>query len=214
MSEAAKVDEVEPPPVVADVDEVESAATVDRATCALCNSVVPRVETYLVNSQVGCAACVAKVREELATQVPGGMNLLAAAGGGLAGALAGAAVWAGVAVVTNMEVGYIAVLVGFLTGFGVKLGAGKQRGPTLQYLAAGLSVIGLVAAKYMLFAVTVVKMGHEHGVDLSYFDERIMSVFPDALGELLGVLDVLFLVLALGAAYRVPKAHVVEITKV
>src|SRR5512140_3206580 len=214
MGEEAKVGEVEPLPMVADVVEVEPAAKVDMATCALCNSVVPRASTYLVNLRVGCALCVAEVRKELATQVPGGLNLLVAGVCGLVGALAGAGVWAAVALATDLEVGYIAVFVGFLTGFGVKFGAGKQRGPTLQYLAAGLSVIGLVSAKYMLFAVTVVRMGHERGVDLSFFDERIRSAFPDALGALLGVFDVLFLVLALGAAYRVPRAHVVEISKV
>lgn len=191
---------------------VDGAA--DMVTCSLCQHEVPQTTTYLVNGQVSCAECTARVRAELAAQVPGGKNLLVAAAGGLAGALVGAAVWTGVAIATNFEVGYIAVLVGFLAGLGVKMGARTQRGPLLQYLAAGLAVVGLFAAKYMLFAYTVVHVGQEQGVDISYFDGRLLSLFPEALGEMLSAFDALFLVLALMAAYRVPKAVPVSIEKV
>ena len=185
----------------------------DMATCSLCQNKVAKATTYLVNSQVGCADCVARVRAELAAQAPGGTRLLVAAAGGLVGALVGAAVWAGVAIATNFEVGYIAVLVGFLAGLGVKLGARTQRGALLQYLAAALAVVGLLAAKYMLFAWAVVKFGQEKGVDISYFDSRILSVFPSALGEMISGFDALFLILALAAAYRVPRAHAISIRK-
>src|SRR5262245_48858282 len=109
---------------------VDEAA--DMAACSLCQCQVPRATTYVVNGQVSCAECVAKVRAELTAQAPGGAKLLVAAAGGLGGALVGAAVWAGVAIVTNFEVGYIAVLVGFLAGLGVKIGAQPQRGAVLQ----------------------------------------------------------------------------------
>jgi hypothetical protein len=191
---------------------VDEAA--DMVTCSLCQREVPKPTTYLVNAQVSCAECAAKVRAELAAQVPGGANLLVAAVGGLAGALVGAAVWAGIAIATNLEVGYVAVLVGFLAGFGVKMGARTQRGLLLQCLAAGLAVVGLLAAKYMLFAYTVVKLGHEQGVDISYVDGRILSLFPEALGQMVSGFDALFLILALMAAYRVPKAVPVSIDKV
>jgi hypothetical protein len=186
----------------------------DMAMCSLCQGQVPRATTYLVNAHVSCADCAAKVRAELAAQVPGGSNLLVAVVGGLVGALAGAMVWAGVAIATNFEVGYIAVLVGFLAGLGVKKGAGPQRGALLQYLAASLAVMGLLAAKYLVFAYAVVKLGHERGIDLGYLDGRVLSAFPDALGEMVSAFDALFLVLALMAAYRVPKAAPVSISKV
>jgi len=182
-------------------------------TCALCSHTVGRESAYFVNSQLACAGCVAQVRAELASQAPGGIGVLVAGVAGLAGALVGAAVWSGVAIATDLEVGYVAVLVGFLAGLGVKLGAGKQRGRLLQYLAAALAVVGLLAAKYMLFAYALVKVGRERGLSIGYLDGRILSFFPEALGQMLGAFDVLFLFLALGAAYRVPKAHAVSITK-
>ena len=182
-------------------------------TCALCRRQVPKASTYLVNEQVGCAECVAQVRAAQAAQVPSGSNVIVAVVGGLAGALVGAAVWAGVAIATNFEVGYIAVLVGFLAGLGVKIGARTQRGPLLQVIAAALAVVGLLAAKYMVFAYALVEFGHEKGADISYFDGRILSVFPSALGDMLSAFDALFLVLALMAAYRVPKAVPISIRK-
>jgi hypothetical protein len=189
-------------------------AAADMVTCSLCQRQVPSPTAHLVNAQVTCAECVATVRAELAAQVPGGAKLLGAAAGGLAGALVGAAVWAGVAIVTKLEVGYVAVLVGYLAGLGVKIGARPQRGSLLQILAAGLAVVGLFAAKYMLFAYAVVEYGHEQGIDVSYFDGRILSTFPDALGDLVSGFDALFLILALLAAHRVPKAVPIEISKV
>jgi hypothetical protein len=191
---------------------VDEAA--DMVTCSLCQREVPRTTTYLVNAQVGCAECVARVRTELAVQEPGGVNLLFAAAGGLVGALVGAAVWAGVAIATNYEVGYVAVLVGFLAGLGVNIGARRQRGALLQYLAAGLAVVGLLAAKYMLFAYAMAKVAREQGVDISYLDSRLVSVFPEALGEMVNGFDALFLILALLAAYRVPRAVQISIDKV
>jgi hypothetical protein len=202
MNQDAKLDAIEPIP-----------APVDVTTCALCGTEIARDAAYLVNLKTSCQDCVAKVRAEVAAQVPSGTNVVVAALGGFAGALAGAAVWAGIAIATDLEVGYVAVLVGYLTGLGVKLGAGKQRGPMLQYLAAAISVVGLVAAKYMLFAYVMVKIARENGVDVGYFDGIIRDNFPQALGQMVGAFDVLFLVLALGAAYRVPKAHAVSIAK-
>lgn len=197
----------------ANPDAVDAPPAVPMVTCTLCNSEVPGASAYLVNEQLSCADCVAKVRAELAMQEPTASGLAAAVAGGLAGALAGAAVWAGVAMATDLEVGYVAILVGFLAGLGVKLGARKQRGVVLQCIAAGLAVVGLLAAKYMVFAYVAVKVGRENGVDLSYLDTRFLSVFPEVLGETINGFDALFLVLALVAAYRVPKANAIAIHK-
>jgi hypothetical protein len=202
-------------PEIAPAIEMASAVAAPpaEATCGLCNAVVGAATLELVNGRPACAPCVAKVRAELAAQEPGGSRLALAAAGGLGGALAGALVWAGIAVSTQLEVGYVAVLIGFLTGYGVKLGAGKQRGPTLQYAASVLSVVGLIAAKYAIFAYVAVSTVAAQGIEVSYFDERLRALFPAFLKESFGILDLLFVFLALRAAYRVPRAHVVTFSR-
>ena len=181
------------------------------ASCTMCRRSVPLVTAFLVNGRATCEACVATIRRKVAEQRPRATGLLVASVSGLVGALAGAAVWAAVAAATHMEVGYVAVLVGFLAGLGVRYGAGKQRGPALQYLAVVLSVVGLVAAKYMLFAHAVVQVGRDKGVEVAYFHHVIVSHFPQALVDSVSPFDALFLFLAMTAAYRVPKAGMVAL---
>lgn len=67
------------------------------------------------------------------------------------GALVGAAVWCLVAVITEYEIGYIAWGVGVLAGFGMVLGY-RERTQIAGFVAAGMSVFGILVAKVSLFA--------------------------------------------------------------
>jgi hypothetical protein len=146
------------------------------------------------------------VQDELAREQPTAARLpLAAAGGVLGGGLA-AVVWTAIAVLAGVEIGYLAILVGYLSGVGVKLGAQGARGKPLQLLAVGCSLVGLVAAKYFLFGHAL----NEHLVKtgasaLSLLDPRVAGSFVEFLPELLSPFDLLWVALAFGAAYRVPR---------
>lgn len=181
-----------------------------RATCALCGVALIR-EPQLVNGQPACPSCVEKVKEELAAEQATTMSYLPAIAGGLAGAIAGAVVWAGVAVATDLEVGYIAVLVGFLAGWGVKYAARGKRGQGLQLAAAGLSIVGLVVAKLFIVQWFLVKGAQQEGYDVSLFDTRTLPILFEVLPKTLSAFDVLWLLLAIGAAYRVPAASKVQV---
>src|SRR4051812_38441458 len=76
------------------------------ATCALCNRSVRFASMSRVNGRPGCADCVATLRRELDERRPRGTGMLYGVGWGLIGALAGAAVWAAIAIATELEVGY------------------------------------------------------------------------------------------------------------
>lgn len=97
------------------------------AGCALCSRTLTPEITCTVNGQVVCTACAEQIQREVRQQIASGHTYLTAAIGGLLGALVGAAIWAAIVVLSNYEVGYVAVLVGFLTGVGVKLGARRAR---------------------------------------------------------------------------------------
>jgi hypothetical protein len=185
--------------------ESESATQTERATCSLCAAVVPVQQMSWLEGQPACPSCVEQIRTELADQQPEGKHYPIAAVGGLVGAFLGAAVWAGIAIITDFEVGYVAILVGFLAGLGVKLAAGKKRSQGMQIMAAALSIVGLLIAKYMILAHVLVSLAAEGGVEVSYFDPTIFEIFPAALKEMLSPFDALWLILAVGAAYRVPQ---------
>lgn len=68
-------------------------------------------------------------------------NLLAGVAGGAVGALLGAAIWAVVTVVTGYQIGWMAVGVGFLAGFGVRL-LGKGLDSVFGAAGAALALAG------------------------------------------------------------------------
>lgn len=192
-------------------------AEVPRAgpTCALCKGLIPNTRPEIfINEQQVCPGCEQQVIDELEGKKPDASAYPIAAAGGLLGALAGAAVWAAIAVATNFEVGYVAVLVGFLAGYGVKLGARDKRGGGLPVLAAGLSVVGLVAAKYFIFAWFAVEGARKAGVGIGYIDPILLGKFFDFLPRMLSAFDLLWVILAIGAAYRAPASPKIRVVRV
>lgn len=74
-----------------------------------------------------------------------GTHRLLMVGTGMLGGMLGTAVWYGVIAWSGYEVGYVAILVGFLVGSGVRLGASKWDfgwGPALTAAAIALASIG------------------------------------------------------------------------
>lgn len=179
-----------------------------QATCAGCQRNLDVIRMELSNGQLMCKTCIHNQRTASVPAAPDAVSvsgLAASAIGGAVGALAGGGVWAGIAIATDFEVGYVAVLVGFLAGMGVRWGAGGRRGPGLQLLAAVLAIAGMLAAKYFIFAYVLIGMGHKQGVDIGVFDHMVWSNFPALLGETVGVFDALFAFLAVAAAARACK---------
>lgn len=70
---------------------------------------------------------------------------------GAIGAAIGGAIWYVIAVTTGREIGYISLGLGYLTGLGVYLGAGKKRGHQLQVISAILAVIAIIVTEKYIF---------------------------------------------------------------
>jgi hypothetical protein len=192
------------------IGEDTGGALAAEVTCALCQTSVAANVTKLANGHRVCPACALQLERELAQGRAGSDDLPRAALMGALGALLGAAVWAAVVVLTNLEIGYLAVLVGFLAGYGVKLGARGGHGKRLQQTAVACAVAGLLATKYFVFAHFFVSGAAKEGVALSYLSPTTLSAFPHFLGEMLSPFDALWLLIALSSAWRVPRApHVV-----
>ena len=111
------------------------------------------------------------------------MKLLKCIGYGAIGGLVGAALWAGVAVVTNREIGWIAWLVGFATGLGVRFAAGESEGALPGILAAVLAVLAVFGGKYFAVHLAVEKAIGSMGIvaPTSHSDEQAISEIADDL---------------------------------
>jgi hypothetical protein len=179
--------------------------------CVLCQVGLQPGASRRVNGQEVCPACATQVETELAATRGSALGLVPGAIGGLAGALLGAGVWAAIVVFTQYEIGYIAVLVGFLAGHGVRLGARGARSVALQTLAAALSLVGLLLAKYLIMAHFTIAALAEEGIQAGYLDPRMIAVFPVALVDMVSPFDMLWVVLAIAAASRAPAPLAVTV---
>ncbi len=173
-------------------------------TCELCSAgITPGTEKFANGHRI-CPSCAAQLDAELSQGQASAEVLPRAAAFGALGAIVAAAAWAAVVIITNYEIGYLAVLVGFLAGYGVKFGAKGQHGKQLQRAALACTVVGLIATKYFIFAHFLSQAAAQEGVSLGYFSPVTLKAFPSAIPSMLSPFDLLWLFLALSSAWRVP----------
>jgi len=106
-------------------------------TCVVCGKSVG-AEYYTANGKPVCANCRAVVMSAAATPRSAGPFLLAALFG-IGAAIAGAAIYYGVIAIAHLEIGIVAILIGYMVGWAVRKGAGGRGGRRFQVLAVILT---------------------------------------------------------------------------
>ena len=123
-------------------------------TCSGCQKQVPAGQFFSYKGKKGqdvyfCSVCregVAKAySEEMANP-----NLAQAGLVGALGALVAGVLWFWVVQLTQWQMGYFSIGVGFVVGYAVHWGSGMKRGPSLQVMSAILTLITLYAANYFI----------------------------------------------------------------
>jgi hypothetical protein len=141
-------------------DRVVVAPTAADAThdagvvCAACQSPIP-TEYFDLGGHVVCGRC--RHRLEVAAETPHGvLPLLVAGACGLGAGIAGAIVYYSVIAIAHLEIGIVAILIGYMVGYGVRRGAGGRGGLRFQILAAALTYLS-VAFAYTPLAISAVR---------------------------------------------------------
>ena len=129
--------------------------------------------------------------------------------GGLVAALVGGFIWAMIAIVTDYEVGIVAIGIGVLTGFAVVIVSGGGTGILFQLVAVVSSVLGVLFGKYYIFVHYVKEfMEGEYGAEaadsISLFAADTIDLFVENAGDLFGGYDILWVILAVVAAWKIP----------
>lgn len=150
------------------------------------------------------------IKEEIAESRMNASSIAPGILGGLLGAALGAGLWALIVVLTEYEIGYMALGVGFLSGYGVYFLTGKKRGLILQIIAALSSIVGLLIAKYLLVFYFVkdivrIEMGDNAAALIKLWSIEVITVFKEGFIEFFTGYDILWLVLAILAAWSIPK---------
>jgi hypothetical protein len=119
--------------------------------------------------------------------------------GGVGGAVAGAAIWAVVTVVTKMELGIIAVAIGFIVGWAVReLGKGSEQKFAIMAAICGLfgCVLGNALSAIAIFSQT-------RGVPFMQVVTRMDFAFlTDLMSTFFSPMDLLFYAIAVYEAYK------------
>jgi len=121
----------------ASADAAAPTVTGPTVICEMCGKSVGS-EYYHVNEKPVCSSC----RDTLlaAAKTPRTVGPLLRAGlFGLGAAIAGAAIYYAVIAITNFEIGLVAILIGYMVGWGVRKGAGGRGGRRFQVLALVLT---------------------------------------------------------------------------
>lgn len=123
--------------------------------CSACQKPTCRKCRKMTQGKRVCTSCFDRIEAERRVQEAVGPNLPLALAAGLVAALVSGAIWAVISVVANVEVGYVALGVGWLAGIGVVVGGGGKKATVLQFMAVGCALLGLLLGKYFTMAHAV-----------------------------------------------------------
>jgi hypothetical protein len=105
-----------------------------------------------------CAECAAKIDGALQAETEN-PRLLGALLAGLAAAVVACLIWYGVVAISNYQIGFLAVGVGWLIGLGVGFGAGRKRGPRLQAISVAITIVAMVLSEYLIIRHFAIEEG-------------------------------------------------------
>lgn len=159
-----------------------------------------------VEGGVFCAECYDALRGVVARAIAAqseGINYPMSALGGALGGLAGALVWWGFTVATNIAFGLVAVVIGYAVGHGVLRLGGHKRGQGLQILSVGIALVSFLFATYLVnwsYANQAMEANHMSSLPLVLPVEVIIDLMKAGFNPM----DLLFLGIVLYEAWRIP----------
>jgi len=123
--------------------------------------------------------------------------------GGFAAALIGAILWAIITVATGYQIGWMAIGVGFLVGYAVRL-LGKGVDPAFGYAAAAIALAGCLAGNLLTVVITV---SRQENIEIMTLLSRLTpGITADIIKDTFQPMDVLFYGLAVYEAYKISFA--------
>ncbi len=125
-------------------------------------------------------------------------NLPLALFAGVGAAVVGALIWAALTVTTEFQIGYMAVAIGFLVGYAVRLGKGLDR--LFGITGAILALLGCVLGNFLSIVGFVSKQSHL-GL-LETLGQMDYSKIPQIMTDAFSVMDLVFYAIAIYEGYR------------
>lgn len=181
------------------------------ATCANCGVAIPEGHEIVLRGKdkkapsiTLCPNCVSATERAFQAETEEA-NLMGALLMGLGAALISSLIWYAVVVVTDYELGIIAIAVGWLVAQAVMLGAGRKRGRRLQGLSLVITVVAMAFSEYLIVRHFIVQALAKEG----FTEFRLLLPLGDMLAVIVeGIkaspLTLLFWGIAVWEAFTLP----------
>ena len=130
--------------------------------------------------------------------------------GGVLASILGGAIWGAIVIFTGYEVGIVAWGIGLLSGAAVVLFTRGKKGLPLQVIAVISGIAGIGVGKYVSFYYFLKQaISDEYGANvaaqLSILSVHTFQLFSKNFTSLFGGFDILWVVLAVITAWRIPQ---------
>lgn len=146
---------------------------------------------------------IQRAMDELRTD----QNLIGGTTAGFVGAVVGAAAWAGVTIASGIQIGWMAVGIGFLVGYAVRT-VGKGVDPIFGYVGAALSLLGCFAGNLMALIGIYAQW---KGVPiLDFAAQQDVASLTKMLVDSFSPIDLLFYGIAVYEGYRLSFRQLTE----
>jgi hypothetical protein len=137
--------------------------------------------------------------EMLLRQRRDNQNLGLGAIGGILGAAVGAGIWAGITALTNFQIGWMAVGVGFLVGYGIKK-FGQGIDVSFGIMGAVLALVGCLAGNLLTICVSAAKE-----LNVPFLDILVQitpSLYVELMKDTFSPIDLIFYAIAIYWGYK------------
>jgi len=130
--------------------------------------------------------------------------------GGIIAAIVCGILWSWIAISMDAEIGYMAIGVGFITGYAVLFFSKRKRGFPLQVIASISSIFGIIVGKYFIFMSLGKKfITEQYGVEAASqvpsLSGETIKLFMESFKDMVSGYDALWIILAVITAWYIPK---------
>lgn len=191
-------------------DEIEIA---EGRNCAQCQVALAAGEGVATQNALFCSDCYGQLTEAVTgalAEQGRHINWLGALLGGVLGGLLGAGVWWGFTVVTRIQFGLVAVVIGWAAGKGVLTFSGHKRALPLQLMSVAITLVSYVLASYWVTRTYVHRYIAENGMSGSLPLLPSPGLLVDVVTSGFEVWTLVFLAIALWQAWKMPAPIVLR----
>jgi len=145
--------------------------------------------------------------QQFINEIEGNQNLHMGIIGGLMAAAIGAAIWAAVTVITDFQIGWMAVGIGFLVGFAVRI-TGKGISKSFGYVGAILALASCLAGNFFSICAVISK---QEAIPFFYLLTRLNpEIITELMKSTFSPIDLLFYGIAVYEGYRFSFRQITE----